>query len=53
MDLIFVDHGAYYRKMLLTQKSYLMSCVRPLASSLSSSKAMLLLLTQRIRQSTF
>jgi len=55
MDRIFIDPGvefsdAYYREVLLAQK--LLLCVRSVASSLSSSKRMLLL-TKHARQSTF
>jgi len=58
MDMMFIDarvkiNGAYYRELLLTQKlMHCLSCVRTVASSLSSSKAMFLL-TEYVGQSSF
>ena len=58
MDPIFIDarvkiNDAYYHEdVLLTQKLYCLSWVRSVASSLSSSKAMYLLI-ERVGQSTF
>ena len=57
MDLTFIDarvkiNGAYTTVRCFWLKSYCVSCVRSVASSLSSSKAMFLL-TDRARQSIF